>query len=415
MKKAITIAGLAGFFAVVVASAAYATPSAEIQRRMEQLSLGEERTVAGVHLEADDLLPALYADRAFELLWTREDTVAQLQSLIDYAVSEGLDPIDYPIAALSGLQGKDPVGFDIVASEILIRVAYHLRFGKVNPQALDASWNFDRRLLANGNPPRTLQQAATAPSVTEFVAAFFPRGELYADVKTALADYRALEADGGWPTVPGGAVLQKGDEDPRVPALRARLSVTDGAPAAVGDPELFDDALQTAVIAFQGRHALDADGVVGDKTYAALNVPIASRIDQLRLTLERGRWIMEDLSGRFVLVNIAGFQAALVKDREFVWAAKVQVGKPYRATPVFKGEIEYMQVNPTWTVPPTILSKDTLPAIRKDPSYLEKKNMVVLRNDGTLSFFIILRSKHCLIAASARSRVDVFASRTLSS
>ena len=383
MKRAFVVAGFTGFFFAAVVSTVGAAPSAEIQRRMEQLELGQERTIAGVKLEAVRLLPALYADRGYEPLWTRPDAIIQIQNLIDYAVSEGLDASDYPVGALVGLNGSDPVAADLLSSEILIRVAYHLRFGKVNPQALDPHWNFDRHLSANANPPKTLQQAAAAPSVADFVASFFPRGELYADVKVALAEYRKLEAAGGWPSIGTDPVLREGASDAVVPQIRARLAVTDGAPPAAGDPNLYDASLAKAVVAFQSRHGLDADAVVGAGTYAALNVPIAQRIDQLRLTLERGRWIMEDLSGRFILVNIAAFRAALVKDREFVWSAKVQVGKPYRATPTFKGELEYIQVNPTWTVPPTILSKDTLPAIKKDPTYLERKNMVVLRHDGT--------------------------------
>ena len=84
----------------------------------------------------------------------------------------------------------------------------------------------------------------------------------------------------------------------------------------------------------------------------------------------------------FVIVNIAGFRVALVRNGEVVWSARVQAGKTYRKTPVFKGRIKYVEFNPTWTVPPTVLSEDVLPAIRRDPSYLRNKNMSVIDRNG---------------------------------
>ena len=149
-----------------------------------------------------------------------------------------------------------------------------------------------------------------------------------------------------------------------------------------GDPSLYDAALVDAVIRFQGRHGLDADGVVGKRTLEALNVSVEQRIDQIRVNLERARWILRNLADEFVIVNIAGFEVSLVRDNAVAWSARAQVGKTYRKTPVFKGRLKYVEFNPTWTVPPTILRKDVLPAIRRDPGYLSKKNTSVIGRDG---------------------------------
>ena len=167
-------------------------------------------------------------------------------------------------------------------------------------------------------------------------------------------------------------------------AVRARLIVTDGAAGPAGDPQLFDPDLANAVEHFQARHGLDADGIIGARTIEAMNVPVASRIDQLKANLERTRWVFRDLEPRFLVVNIAGFEAYVVEDRKVTWQSRVQVGKPYRKTPVFKKKMTYLVLGPTWTVPPTILREDIIPKIKKDPAYLARKDMVLLDRSGKL-------------------------------
>jgi L,D-transpeptidase YcbB len=133
---------------------------------------------------------------------------------------------------------------------------------------------------------------------------------------------------------------------------------------------------------FQHRHGLEADGAVGRRTLAALNVPVEARIDQLRVNLERTRWVFRDLEPRYLIVNIAGFHAYLMEDGKSVWDSRVVVGTRYRKTPVFKARMTYLVLNPTWTVPPTILKEDIIPAMRRDPGYLASRNMVLLDASG---------------------------------
>ena len=123
--------------------------------------------------------------------------------------------------------------------------------------------------------------------------------------------------------------------------------------------------------AFQRRHGLDADGRVGPATLAALDVPIAARIEQIRVNLERGRWLLHDLAPTFVVVNVAGFRVYYLRDGELVWSSRAVVGKPYRETPIFRSEIDLPGAEPHLDRPARRSSrKDILPAQRRDPGYL---------------------------------------------
>lgn len=183
-----------------------------------------------------------------------------------------------------------------------------------------------------------------------------------------------------------GPALKVGMSDGRVPVLIERLQASGDLDKtfAAADTNLYDDAVVQGVKRSQERHRLAADGVVGAGTLAALNVPVEARVQQIRANLERARWVFDDIEDEFIVVNIAAFQVFLVRNREIVWTARAQVGKPYRKTPVFKSTLKYVVFNPTWTVPPGILAKDMLPKAKRDPGYLATKNIDIRDNNGAV-------------------------------
>jgi murein L,D-transpeptidase YcbB/YkuD len=146
----------------------------------------------------------------------------------------------------------------------------------------------------------------------------------------------------------------------------------------------YDDTVTAAVKKFQTEQYLGADGVAGPATLAELNVPVEARIDQVRVNMERARWLLYKLQGTFVVVDIAGYKVAFYRDGKPIWRSRVQVGKPFRSTPIFQSAITYVTFNPTWTVPPTILLKDMLPKIRDNPGYLEASRIRVIDRDGNV-------------------------------
>src|SRR5690606_11397282 len=215
--------------------------------------------------------------------------------------------------------------FDVLASDALARYAFHLRFGKVNPEALEPSWNFSRTLEGT-SPIAVFERLVRADDVSAEVEPLAPDEPRYAELKAALAAYRSIERAGGWAPLESTA-LRPGMRDPRVARLRERLRIEGYLPAGESaDPELFDSQLEAAVRSFQRLHGLDADGVVGTRSVAALNVPVEARIDQLRVNLERLRWIFRDLEERYIVANIARFQVTLVENGAPVWTTRAVVG-----------------------------------------------------------------------------------------
>ena len=199
-------------------------------------------------------------------------------------------------------------------------------------------------------------------------------------IEEALSRYRLLAAQGGWPPVPAGPALREGDRNERIPFLRQRLVASSDLVAPADQEHVFDGILKEAVQRFQLRHGLTADGLVGAKTLRELNVPVSERIRQLALSLERCRLLPPLPERRHILVNIPDFTLKLFEDDELRFSMPVIVGRYHRQTPVFNSRISSLVLNPTWTVPQSIATKDLLPKIKKDPGYLKQSHFRVFRD-----------------------------------
>lgn len=349
---------------------------------LEQLQRDGSIRVAGTLVRNSPLLQSFYAARGQRAVWSSPASREQLLAAVRSAAAEGLDPRDYHLAALEGFDTA-AAAFDALRTDALIRLAAHLFHGKLDP--VDYLPEIDLQNTELGaSAVQLLEDAIGKPDIPALLERLTPQAEIYRRLKAGLAQYRAIEQRGGWGSVDDGPTLHPGDRSPRVAELRERLrrSADLRDPAPVTDTDLFDAALEYATRHFQTRHQLDADGVVGKKTLAALNVPIRQRIEQIRVNLERARWLLHDLPASYVLVDIAGFSVHFVQDGEELLRSRAVVGKPFRKTPIFRANISYLEFSPTWTVPPTILRQDILPQIRKNPGYLASRNMRVLSFEG---------------------------------
>jgi len=351
-----------------------------IAAAVESMQRGESVVVEGETLFSTVVLPELYRRRDFKLAWTDRDARDDLQRAVQASHEDGLDPNDYHLAAIDRLRATKPstpearAQLDLLLTDAAVVLAYHLRFGKIGPVAVDGAWTHESS-PEGSDLASVLQGALDDERVFATLDELKPRYPYYLRLKAALAEYRRIEAAGEWVDVPAGGPLKPGVEDARVPLLRRRLAATgDLSPALADDASReYDAAVENGIRAFQERHGIKPDGAVGPATLRALDVPIGIRIDQIRATLERCRWVMHDPADRFVLVDIAGYSLAVI-DREVpIWGTRVVVGEKINQTPSFRADMRSIVLNPKWTIPPGIMKKEILPAMSKDPGYFQRK------------------------------------------
>jgi murein L,D-transpeptidase YcbB/YkuD len=373
------------------AGAGALSPAQEALRRAVEM-LSESPAIGDEPVADFRLLSDFYARGNFQPAWTDPGKVGEMMVLVRNAGLEGLTPSDYHLEKLEALTAEAARGgqpsadqkaeLDIVLTDALARYTFHVRFGKVDPSELDATWNFSRE-LAIDDPVGRLRATVEAPVLREAVLPPYVEEPAYRAYRHSLETLRRIRDAGGWPVIPQGPVLKAGTEDPRTGLIRGHLTVTGDLVDASGeDGPVYGPALAEAVERFQRRHGLAADGILGPATLAAMNVPVQARIDQVRVNMERLRWVFRDIEDEFIIVNIAGFNAHHIRSGRIDWSTRVVVGRPYRQTPVFKAKMTYLVFNPTWTVPPTILKKDVLPQVRRDPGYLAANHMEVIDAQG---------------------------------
>ncbi len=341
---------------------------------------------------ACDQVAAFYALRGGALAWTGPGHAARYSALIgaiENAETHGLTPADYHLERLLvGNPHRPDRALDALATDAYLTLAAHLEFGRLDPTSVEPDWTA-------GHPDRDLgaylNSALSTGAVAASLEALAPSNREYQALRQALALYRLVAEAGPWPVIEDGPVLRPGDVDPRVRQLRARLipslptlpSGEEAAPQAEAvDPELYDEMLADAVRAFQARSALEADGLVGGRTLAMLNMPAAARIDRLRVNMERWRWLPHALGRRHIRVNLAGFQLEAWAEGGVERRHNVIIGCTYRRTPVFSGVITYIVLNPWWETPHRLAVLDKLPAFQRDPDAVERLGFHVLDEAG---------------------------------
>lgn len=223
-------------------------------------------------------------------------------------------------------------------------------------------------------------RAGQGDKVATNLPIFSPETIMY--VEQAIGQYSGIVAQGGWPVVPATKKLQLGVSDPDVVVLRKRLMVSGDLSTTAGISESYDTYVDAAVKRFQARHGLPSDGVMGKYTYAAMNVSAQVRLGQLETNLVRLREMSGTLAPRYVMVNVPAAQIEAVENGRVVLRHTAIVGKIDRQTPLLNSKINEIIVNPYWNAPESIVRKDIIPLMRKDPEYLTKNNIRIIGPDG---------------------------------
>jgi murein L,D-transpeptidase YcbB/YkuD len=352
-----------------------------------------------------------------------------------HADREGLPPAIYDLNALAVLRTEksrnpfkrnslDPqqvVEADLRLTFMFLKYASHLVSGRVDPTGIDPHWFVNPRRV---DLARLLQYTLDEGQVAETLQRLTPQHPQYLALRDALARHRAIAEKGGWPAVPIDLKVKKGGSHPQLALVRARLAVSgdlppdpppapgtprgaaapptssraqgstaQGSPAqgssaqgpdAQGPPVPFDAQLEAAVQRFQRRHGIKPDGALTPDTITAMNVPVEHRIRQIELNMERWRWLPEGLGDRHIMVNIPTYELEAFDHSGVVLRMKVVTGKRDSPTPIFMDQMTHVVFSPHWNVPPGIARNETLPAVLKDPGYLARNNLEIVKGSQVI-------------------------------
>ncbi len=376
--------------------------------------LKEGRAGIRVTPEHRNAILKFYAERGFRPVWTtpygiRARTFPVLERLANSA-DEAMDPAMYRIPVvwsvngdLKAIEGNMPrmARFDVELTAAALRYARHASGGIVNPNALSAYHDLKPPRVA---PAKALERLAASASPEKWLGGLLPRHRAYGILREALKKLRGGPVEEPLAPVASGPLIRPGDYDERVPLIRRYMirlgfmsrkdpagrkvaSAGDVAPEGLqpvstdavpeNDPAVYDPALEKAVRDFQRKSGLKPDGIIGRGTLRALNARRGSgkaeRARKIALNMERLRWMPRDFGRTHFLANQPAYELYLVRDGRTVWKTRIIIGKPTNQTAFFSDEMELVVFNPYWGVPQSIITKEMLPKLLRDPSWLDRQ------------------------------------------
>ena len=339
-------------------------------------------------------LQRLYSARQYQSIWlTAEAKLSSIEAALDFianADAEGLDSQDYQLQQLRHLRQQLPQSASIAAelelrtTHAVLTLARDLSRGRLAATAADSDWHISQPTF---DTVTFLLEAAKSHTLQHSLQNLSSQNPSYQQLKQTLARYRQhIIEHPTWIHIPATPSIRPSTTDDIIPLIRQRIAqayAIDGIAEFRLTSNLsqhYDEELVTAIKTFQTQHGLNPDGIIGKNTIRALNIPLAWKIRQLRIAMERLRWLPKNLGKRYLMVNTSGFRLMAVEQNEHALSMRIIVGRDYRSTPSFKGVLSHMILNPHWNVPSSIATKDLLPRQQKDPSFFTSGNYKIFSN-----------------------------------
>jgi murein L,D-transpeptidase YcbB/YkuD len=348
------------------------------QSALQQILRARKTAMDGVASAEQERVLAFYQMRNFQPAWTAgteaEQMAGQARAVLARADEQGLRSQDYELQGdLRSAPGPKAAQYDLALTDAVLRYSLDVRTGRVRPNEVYE----DVDLPTPGfDAVADLSTALNDHSLATYLAGLPPSHPQYRALVKALAQYRAIAAQGGWSALPGEKEIRLEPNDRRLNLLLQRLRSEDPILAAIPTPSTAE--LRDAIKRFQARNGLDQDGRVKSETLAALNVPAPLRIAQIEANMERWRWLPARFEHRYVAVNVPDQSVEFVRDGAVILSSRAIVGRKASPTPITRSTIMAVVVNPPWNIPGDIAARDLLPQLRRNPNYLASKNMVVM-------------------------------------
>jgi L,D-transpeptidase YcbB len=327
-------------------------------------------------------LAVIYHATGSEPLWV-SDTVpdARAEIIRDFlrkSDEEGLNRETYKVNEIETLWDKaNPTSLaqlDTLLTYNLLKYIHDISYGQALPTSSDSTL-YSETGENDFDVVATIKDVLTAQNLATYLSQLTPAHNHYLGLKKALKIYKSIAASGGWKQIPPGKTLRPGETDDRLHLIYKRM-VAPGIPS-IPSPEskVYGPSLQKAVAKFQQLNGIDADGVIGPQTLAAMNVPASRLVEQIIVNMARWRWQAHFLGKKYVLINIAGYTLTAFKDDEIVLNFPVIIGQLQHQTPVFSDSIKYIEFNPFWNITPSIAKNEELPNLKKNPRYLADRHV----------------------------------------
>lgn len=334
------------------------------------LPLPSEAEVAAAveALPASDPVRAFYTARRMAPAWSRADAKVLLTA-IGEADRHALNPKDF-LADIDA--ARDGAERDLRLTRAALAWGAALAMGRVDPESVEEIFTLRRNTV---DIPGGLNEALASHRLQAWLDALPPTDRGYMGLSKAYLRYRSIAIRGGWPAFQVGDKINPGDTDPRIPALVTRLVLEGDLDAPVAG-DVYTDPIVEAMKRFQGRHGLSNDGVIGEDTQDELRATADDRARMIATNMERRRWLSRVLAPERIDVNTAASILTYWKDGQAVRATRVINGKRTTQTPSLEAAFQTVLANPPWNVPESIVKKEILPHIARDPNYLAKENMV---------------------------------------
>lgn len=362
-----------------------------VKKKAPAIILTDERKVeidtATIGSYKSETLKQFYIASENQTVWGNLQKRKFVLSQLENSAELGLEPEDYKTSQLkkfeskiSSLSDKDLATYDILLTYNFEKYLSHLYKGKLDPKKIYGNWDLDEKTFDVNN---VLIKAFNKNKLDSIVENIQPKTQTYKELLKALEIINTFPDD-DVKTIESVEKIVLNDTNSALINIKKRLLYWNDMTGKDSLTKIYDKKTFEAVKRFQERHGLAADGVIGAGTIKALNYSKEGRKKQIIANLERWRWYTSDLAENYFIINIPDYSLNVVENQDTTLVRNVVVGTAKRRTPVITSFLKTVVFNPTWTVPPTILKEDVVPAMKRNRSYLAKKNITIYDTSGNV-------------------------------
>lgn len=325
-------------------------------------------------------LKSFYKNYNNETVWKSKSHRKTILQELENAENEGLEPEDYNYKTLrliensyDNIADSTIIHYDVLLTLGIQKYISHISKGKLKPSDVYRDWDLKEKEI---DINELLFTAIAKDDLETQIENSKPQHTIYNKLKNSLKILREFPKDSiGLIEIKTKIVPNK--KNNAVVTIKKRLIFWHDLKHQDTITAIYDRETMIAMKVFQKRHGLNPDGIIGNATLEALNYSKNQRIEQVIANLERWRWFANDFGKHYLLINIPDYKLVAIKDNDTMQIQRIVVGKNTRRTPVLESKISNINLNPNWTVPPTILREDIYPEAVKDPSVFRKKGLKI--------------------------------------